>query len=381
MPKTFTIGILYRVCFYEYVTMNKILFGLVLVSVPMLSGCTVPSFGGRSLPAVSFARSTDGGDSFESVSTIDTKTNFASASVVSLAIDPKDTRHIVLGTKESGLFETSTAGDTWKKITYPPTRIYGLVMDTSNATRWFATGEWQGRGKIYRTQNAGEQWDEVYTEPANGTVITSLAQNPFAPDVFYAATSKGMVIRTNNGGETWQNVTFTAPMSGRVIWKIAFDTHRDHTLYFLVDGKGLFVTDEEKIVTEPTKSMSFTVASSSVRVPGSSLTGVAASLAIDPSVAGTVLVGSSQGLFRSRDFGQTWEGLNVIESSKQTPIQAVAINPLNNREIVYISALTLYKSTDDGVHWLTRPLASDKSASFIAYDPYESQKIYIGFKE
>jgi photosystem II stability/assembly factor-like uncharacterized protein len=362
--------------------MKKIALGVMLVAVPLLSGCALPTLGGVSSgggPAVSFVRSSDGGTTFESKTTLDAKTTFASAEVISMAMSAQDTRRIFLGTKESGMFASDNSGDSWRKIKYPPTRIYGLVVDGSNAQRLFATGEFQGRGKIYQSTDAGENWNEVYTEPANGTVIVSLVQDPFNSQVLYAGTSVGMVIRTNDGGATWKNVALSSSMGGHIIRSIIFDPKKESSIYFLVDGKGVYVSDGEKTITEPGVTVSAAQVALSTTTADSS---GAVSMAIDPSRSGVVYVGSVKGMARSTDFGKTWESIDIIGSAnaKKPPINAIAINPKNSDEISYIAALTLYKSTDGGVHWSTHQISSDKSASLLRYDPYDASVMYIGFK-
>lgn len=347
----------------------------MLMAVPLLSGCSLPGGlgGGTAGPTLSLVRSSDGGTTFEPKTKIDEKTDFASAEVVSMAFDPKDTRHIFVGTRESGMFASDNSGDSWRKMKYPPTRVYGLVIDTNDSQRMFATGDWQGRGKIYQSVNAGADWDEVYTEPANGTVITSLAQNPFNTQVLYAGTSTGMIIRTNDGGATWKSLVLSSSMNGHAIWSMTFDPKRDKTMYVLVDGVGVFVSDGEKIVTEAASSGS----------PGSSKASSAGavSLALDPNRNGVLYAGSAQGLLRSADFGKSWDMVNVIESSKKSPIRAVAVNPKNSDEIAYISALTLYKSTDGGAHWSTHQLVGSGTVSFLRYDSYDPNILYVGFKK
>jgi photosystem II stability/assembly factor-like uncharacterized protein len=282
-----------------------------------------------------------------------------------------------VGTKESGMFSTDNSGDVWKKVSYPLTRIYGLVIDSANSQHVFATGEWQGRGKIYHSEDDGNNWNELYTEPANGTVITTLAQNPFNPQVLYAGTSTGTIIRTNDGGSTWKNIVFAPSMNGKLIRNIVFDAHQGNLIYMLVDGKGVFVSDGDKIITEPSSAIA---AGTIVNGATASATGIV-SLALDANRGGVLYAGASKGLFRSSDFGKTWESLNIIESSKKFPIVAVAVNPKNSDEITYVSALTLYKSTDRGVSWSTQPIVSDKSANLLRYDSYNPAILYIGFKK
>ncbi len=360
--------------------MKKIALGLVFLAVPLLSGCSLPGGlgGGSSAPSVSLLRSNDGGSTFVSKSALDEKTNFGAADIVSMVFSPTDTRHIFLGTKDSGMFASDNSGDSWRKVKYPPTKTYGLVIDVNNPSHLFATGVWQGRGKIYQSTDTGENWAEVYTEPANGTVITALVQDPSNSQIVYAGTSAGAIIRTNDGGATWKNMTFAPVMNGHIIWNITFDRHRSGTMYFLVDGLGIFVVEGEKIVTEPGSASSLPIMSSDTKSSVSAAGAI--SLALDPSRSGVLYAGTSKGLLRSGDFGKTWEELNIIESSKKFPIKAIAVNPRNSSEIVYVAALTLYKSDDAGVHWSTSAISSDKAASFIRYDSYDPSIMYIGFK-
>jgi photosystem II stability/assembly factor-like uncharacterized protein len=368
--------------------MKKILLGVVLfLVVPVLSGCALPQISGTpTMPAVSFMRSNDSGASFESKSTIDAKTDFASAGILSMAFG-NDTRHIVVGTKESGMFSSNDSGDSWHKLNYKPLKVYGLVIDKSDDAKLFATGVWQNRSKIYQSNDHGDNWTEIYTEPANSTIITALAQDPFHPKTLYAGTSAGMVIRTSDGGATWKNIDFTQPMTGHIIWKIVFDSHAENRLYFLVESKGVYLSDGEKLLVEPSSNILGAITNATPPTVGNIFSQskgnnskIPVSLALDTSKSGTLYITSSQGILRSQDFGKSFEALNVIESSKKFPITALAINPKNSNEIVYITALTFYKSTDGGTHWTTASLMSDKPASFLQYDQYAPSILYIGFK-
>ncbi len=136
------------------------------------------------------------------------------------------------------------------------------------------------------------------------------------------------------------------------------------------------MADGDTIITEPGASvLSGTVGGTSVNANS------IVSLSLDPSKSGVLYAGASKGLLRSYDFGKTWEALNIIESSKKFPISAVAVNPKNSSEIVYVSALTLYKSIDSGVSWSTHQIASDKSVYLLQYDGYNPEILYIGFKK
>jgi photosystem II stability/assembly factor-like uncharacterized protein len=374
--------------------MRKMVFvAFLAVAVPMLSGCALPSLPGgigatssvSAGPSMSFARSTDGGVTFESKTKLDEKIDFSDADITVMAVSPNDTRRFFLGTKASGVFATTDSGDTWRKINYPPTKVYGLVIDLRDEKQLFATGEWQGRGKIYRSRDAGENWEEVYTEPSGKTTLTALAQDPFHTDALYAGTSAGMIIRSNDGGQTWKNITFAQAMAGKIIWNIAFDPRASDKMYLMVDGMGVFVADGSKILETPSGSSGalFGGAQDAGKPSKGGISGLSGtiSFAVDPNRAGVFYAGTARGVFRTGNYGKEWEALNVIESSRKFPVRALAVNPKNSDEIVYVAAQTLYKSVDGGAHWSTHSVASDKAASFIRYDSYNPSILYVGFKK
>ena len=83
------------------------------------------------------------------------------------------------------------------------------------------------------------------------------------------------------------------------------------------------------------------------------------------------------GLFRTADYGKTWNPINIIESAKKFPIRAIVVNPKNSNEISFASGKAFYKSNDGGVKWNTTQLEIDKGVSIIMYDPQNPAKIYF----
>ena len=122
-----------------------------------LTGCTIklPTSGSSTAATGSVYKSTDAGHTFEAKITIDEKTKLSSADVLSVAIHPTNSQIIYIGTETNGLFRTTNGADTWQKIAFPPTKIYGLTVDNTNGDRLFATGVYESTGKIYRSLDAG----------------------------------------------------------------------------------------------------------------------------------------------------------------------------------------------------------------------------------
>lgn len=346
--------------------MRKII--ALLFTVIFLSGCSLS--GGGSPAGGSILKSTDGGQNWEVKVKISEDKNIAGANVLSMAIDPQDNQIVYIGTKEDGIFVAKNGAESWEKLNFPPIKVYGLNVNSFNDQIIYASGVWGKRGKIYKSENGGGEWKEIYTEPADGTVITALAASPFNGNELYAGTSEGAVFKTVSGGESWNNLT-KAPGA---VTNIIFDSGNSDTVYLAIfEGTILRTRDGGKTFSGLAKN-----------IQGDKKFGSANkvfTIAADSLNAGTLYAGLDEGMIKSADYGETWSSINILESSKNFPIRAIAIHPQNPLEIIYSSAQAVYKSIDGGVQWSTSQLQTSKIVSAIKYDPQNPGTIYLGLKK
>lgn len=337
-----------------------------LAAIFTFCGC---SFGGSSSSLGGVLKSTDGGEKWESKVKVNEKQDISAVDVLSLAISPFDNSVIYIGTMSSGIFITKDAAETWQKLNFPPTKNYSLALNPKDGKTIYAAGVFQDRGKIYKSDNEGTDWKEVYTESSSGAVVTSLAIDKVNPDVLYAGTSAGLVLKTIDGGKSWKNI-FSAggPLTG-----IEFDASNDYIVYFLVFNQGISLTkDGGASIVKLDDNISKAQKGSSVF-----------SIKADPNISGVVYAGLNGGILRSADFGETWNNLNTLNSAKQSSslsIRAMDINPRNSNEIIYSSAQAVYKSIDGGVQWSTFQLETKRFAGALKYDPLSPSNIYLGLR-
>lgn len=350
------------------------LFGILF----FLTGCSValPTSTSSTAATGSVYKSTDAGNTFEAKITIDEKTQLSSANVLSVAIHPTNSQIMYIGTESTGLFRTTNGADTWEKVAFPPTKVYGLSVDSTNGDRIFASGIYEGTGKIYRSLDAGANWREIYTEPGAEAVITALTLDTTNPNVVYASTSAGVVIRSVDGGETWKNVTLA---KGPVTQIFASDRTIMLTIFnqgtqVSFDNGATFEDNTKTALTERVKDLSGK--QEKVVLPEQLYT-----LTKDMRQPGVFLAGADKGLFRTADYGKTWSMLDIIESSKNFPIRAIAINPVNSNEIIYVSGETLYKSIDGGVQWSTAELKIGRGVSHLFYDPAKPSTVFFTLRK
>jgi len=350
---------------------KKIFSALFLVSAMLLfSGCSLSSSSVKTAPNpmtnATVIKSVDNGTTWQAKIKVDDKKNIASVDVLSMAIDPVEANIIYLGTQANGLFVSKDGAETWTQVTFPD-KAYNVVFDPNNHDIMYASGVLNGRAKIYKRLKEGEQWKEIYTEPADGTVISALAINKINSQVLFAGTSEGVIIKTTDGGVTWTNIK---KADGPVVG-IVFDSASDWHVFFAIFEVGVLETrDGGKVIEDISRKIDTKGNITSVY-----------SLVGDPSSAGVVYVGTGNGIFKKTGAGDLWEAVNLIESSKAFPIRAIAVSPNNPKELIYASAKALYKSTDGGTQWATFQLDTAKEIGVLKYDPTDPTKLYGGLRK
>ncbi len=350
--------------------LKKIFLTTVLFFAAVLfSGCslsTATKTVSNPMADATVIKSVDGGISWQPKIKIDDKKTIAGVDVLSMAVDPLDPNVIYVGTQSNGLFVSKDKAETWARVPFAD-KAYNVIFDPQDHNIMYASGVFKGRAKIFKRLLEGEEWKEIYTEPADGTVISSLAINKVNSQILFAGTSDGVIIKTTDGGLTWTNMKKAdGPVTG-----IVFDSANDWHLFFLVFQTGVLETkDGGKTIEDISQKMDTIQRTTTVY-----------SIAADPNVGGLVYVGTGSGIFEKNSSGDAWKQLNIIESSKAFPIRAIVINPLNSREIMYASAQAIYKSTDGGAAWSTFQLNTAKEISVLKYDKTAPLNIYAGLRK
>ena len=248
----------------------------------------------------------------------------------------------------SGIFGSTDGGILWERLDGGLPRlpfdetlsVFSLAADPSRPGFLYAGTYEHG---VAKSQNGGESWN-IGVEPglSNGLVVL-FEIHPSRPDTVYVglATRGDRVFRSTDGGRTWK--AFARRIAHDGLLDMAFDRN-DPDLLYAVNEQGLWRSRDGGETWERRNSSLF--------------------YQVAVSTPGTLLAGGGCGLSRSTDDGRTWTMVFpcFLSSNEDLTIFTVDIqvDPENPRNVYALLAASngasgndrhLIKSTDGGATW------------------------------
>ncbi len=271
-------------------------------------------------------RSTDGGDSWDSVSSF-------GSDIGPVKIDPLDSRTIFTagvwaidpdfsfsyvsrngGLSWHGIFLTLSRYETGSVIEFDPADPRTIYIGNGPATLW-------------RSTDGGYTWDSLSVPPDG---ISCLAISAVDDNTMYLGNTKG-VLKTTDGGGTWKQVRFS-----------------------------FNVYNVSSIAVDPTGA--------------------------DIVYAGVFSFGATPGgVYKSTDGGKTWSPKNNDTDTTDQSVGILSINPKNPDQIFrafsgpYSPKHLMFVSTDGGNTWLNcdQGLSQSGGVTSIAIDTTKN-RVYVG---
>lgn len=259
-------------------------------------------------------RSTDGGESFDPL-----EAEFVSDAVMSLTISPHDPDVVYAGTEPSRVYRSRDGGDTWTHLEglidlpsedewyFPPRphthHVRWLEVDPFDADRVYVGIE---AGALVRRDEASETW----TERPDGSRIDnhSLATHADHEGRIYSAAGDGYA-ESEDSGETWSH-----PQNGlehRYCWSVVpHPDDPDRVLVSSASGASSAHTASraESYVYRKGGDESWERLDDRGLPMGD---GVVRALFDQDPETGDVYAVTNVGLFRSDDFGDRWEPIDL----------------------------------------------------------------------
>jgi photosystem II stability/assembly factor-like uncharacterized protein len=306
--------------------------------------------------------------------------------VAGIAGDPKT---YYMGTPGGGVWKTTTGGVTWVPIFDDAhvASIGDLVVAPSDPnTVYVATGEQTPGNGVWKSTDAGATWANIgITDSPN---IPSILVDPKDANTVYVAAvgditpsnTRG-IYKTTDGGKSWRKIYFQDDHHSPT--ELCFDSGDSQTIYAVI----------RRIPTPPGQKPPEEVDSVIIKSNDAgehwSPAGDAGlpplhrgriGLAVAPGLSGKrVFALMRQGLFRSDDFGSTWQQITQDPRVTGDEYFGRVFADSKNPDVVYVMQTSTYRSADGGrtfVAWKGTPSGEDDHVLWIA--PEDPSRIIMG---
>jgi photosystem II stability/assembly factor-like uncharacterized protein len=298
--------------------------------------------------------------------------------VRSLAVDPANSKHLLLGTSDGHVFASRDSGGQWALLGRAGTRldsvITSIVFDPRDSQSVWASTWTQDSaegGGVYHSEDGGQIW-----KPSGlaGHAVRALTAAPSQPGLLVAGAVDGM-FRSFDAGRTWQRLTAEHHEELRNFDSVALDPINPEIIYAgtyhlpwkSTDGGAHWKPVHEGMIDDSDVMSILVDRAHPRRVYASACSGIYLSedgaalwhkiqgipysarrtqvILQDPEYAGTVYAATTEGLWITANAGTIWRRL--------TPADWVinAVLALPGRIVIGTEKLGVLISDDGGAHF------------------------------
>ncbi|MFH1046758.1 MAG: YCF48-related protein [Patescibacteria group bacterium] len=281
--------------------------------------------------------------------------------IATIVQDPQDPNAVYIGTTESGLFYSYDGGDSWQRPTQISTgRVASIAVHPKDKCTVYATSG----NRLLKTEDCSRTWNVTYFDTRTDRQTTAVLVDFFNPDNVWVSTDGGDVLVSTDAGRSWVNST-TLKSAVREMLMVTSDSRR---VYVATKSNGIYRTDDAGANWKEL-SKGYTDFSGAIEFSDMSI-GVS-----DPAV---IVMASRYGLIRSRDYGDTWESIDLLTPPRSTNIYSVALDSKDVNGIYYGTSTTFYRSPNGGVNWIPTKLPTSRTATVLLVDSVNSNVLYMG---
>lgn len=267
-----------------------------------ITGLQIQSLAFTSEPEVAYAgtstgifKTADGGANWSEVNQ-----GLNNRQVRVLAVHPVDPKTVYAGTYR-GLYKTVNGGASWVNVFGPSSIIDSVsIHPTSPETVFVGT-----TAGVSKTTDGGASWTVLGGGLPSDLWARAIAISRQNPSTLYVA-SPDRVFQSTNDGAQWAQVSNGLP-AGIEVGEMQVAPGTTDTVYLLSANGGLHKTTNGGTIWE------------NVLTPVNGH-----SLAIDPTDAQTIYVGTGTDIRKSRDGGQTWK---VASARFHAEVETLAVEP------------------------------------------------------
>jgi len=278
-----------------------------------------------------------------------------------VAIDPHNRNTLLVGARDSLLFHSDNAGESWRLLPFQqgsPGVFNSVIIHPLESGHFYAgldAGDSRDSG-VYESKDGGDHWQAF--PGTRGRRIESLIISPSDSRVLAAGTSQGVFLSTD-AGENWQRISRENDPEMQDITALAFHP---------TDSKIIYAGTPHL----PWKTIDAGTTWRSIHdglIDDSDIF----SIHVNPTHPELVFVSACSGIYRSDNAGDSWHKLIGIPGThRRTHI--LAEDPRTTQTVYAGTTLGLFKSSDDGHTW--RHLTFEQ-VNGLVFDPDDPRTLYL----
>ncbi len=305
------------------------------------------------------------------------------ARINSIAMNPKNPRHMLIGFSHGGIYLTLNGGQNWTPVfdreavlaigdlAFDPINTNIVYAGTGDANGGFYTG--QGNG-IYKSTDGGRNWTHLGLDETRiiSEIIVDHQQNNIvyaaAIGYSYARNEHRGLYQSKDGGNTWHKILYISdstgvsdidmdPVNSSIVYAACFDKLGTNVKGIVQGhGHGIYKTEDKgKTWTKLHKGLPDTINGRIAIAIAPSMPNVIYARYVGPHA----LCGTGQhfnGLYKSTDYGMNWSRVNTIGLDCTTMggfgwyFGRLFVHP-RNPNCVLLPGVRLYRSLDGGINW------------------------------
>lgn len=294
-------------------------------------------------------------------------------SVQGIFMDPTNPDVLYIGSHDTGIYKTETAGEQWRKLNLTVGRVPDIAIASDNVNMIYAAHQ----NTILKSIDGGEQWVIAYADPQGG-IINNIELDWFTPQRLFATTSTGTILKSEDYGVTWTVIFETSEPLTQLIMsphdsRILYALELDRNIYKSSDGGVSFYA---LFTPELQKNLETSLEISAIAPK---------QLTMDPNDNNILYIADTNGLFQSHDAGMHWEYIKTLiekGAPQNTKIQNITIPYGKSNTILFTVGNQIYKTDDEGLTWKTiTTFPSSQQITSILAHPTNSTILFAGVEQ
>lgn len=280
----------------------------------------------------------------------------------SIALDPKRPEVVLAGGMNSLVFRSQDAGANWNLLDFPKrnlSEVTSLLVDPSDSNHYWAGMISAESGGLFESHDEGRTWESVKAFSKFG--VRALTSAPSDPTEILAGTLQGVWL-SDNSGKSWKRISDPDNLEMQGITVVAVDSKDPKTIYAGTSHLPWKTTDGGKTWDSIHTGM---IDDSDVF-----------SIFVDPANPSDILASACSGIYASSTRGDQWKKLlGIPNTSRRTHV--IREDP-SSENVIYAGTTTgLYKSPNHGATWKT---LSDTQANYMVFDPSYPGRVYLALE-